>query len=84
MAVATDQTEGDIVVEGAGEDSGEPEWWVTGVGDGCVEWGLVNGGDTSLENINKAKQLEICKSVGFPSKNSTTVRIWSWFVSSLR
>ena len=40
MAVAADRTEGGIVVEGAGEDSGESEWWVTGVGDGCVEWGI--------------------------------------------
>ena len=23
-----------------GEDSGESEWWVAGVGGGCVEWGF--------------------------------------------
>ena len=39
-AVAADRTEGDIIVEGVEENSGEPEWWVAGVGDGCVEWGV--------------------------------------------
>ena len=28
------------MIEGVGEDSGESEWWVAGVGDGCVEWGI--------------------------------------------
>ena len=41
VAVAADRTEGDIIIEGVGEDSGESEWWVAGVGDGCVEWGVV-------------------------------------------
>ena len=40
-ADATDRTWGDILIEGVGEDSGESEWWVAGVGDGCVEWGVV-------------------------------------------
>ena len=33
VAVAADRTEGDIIIEGVGEDSGESEWWVTGLGD---------------------------------------------------
>ena len=28
------------MIEGVGEDSGEPEWWIAGVGGGCVEWGI--------------------------------------------
>ena len=40
VANAADRTEGDIIIEGVGEDSGESEWWVAGVGDGCVEWGV--------------------------------------------
>ena len=32
MAVAVDRTEGDIIIEGVGEDSRESEWWVAGVG----------------------------------------------------
>ena len=40
MAVAADRTEGEIIIEGVGEDSGESEWWVAGVGDVCVEWGI--------------------------------------------
>ena len=39
-ADATDRTWGDILIEGVGEDSGESEWWVAGVGDGCGEWGV--------------------------------------------
>ena len=37
VAVAADRTEGDTMIEGVGEDSGESEWRVAGVGDGCVE-----------------------------------------------
>ena len=40
MAIAADRTEGDIMIEGVGEDSGELEWRAAGVGDGCVEWGI--------------------------------------------
>ena len=40
MAIAADRTEGGIIIEGVGEDSGEPEWRAVGVGDGCVEWGI--------------------------------------------
>ena len=28
------------MIEGVGGDSGESEWWVAGVGDGCVERGI--------------------------------------------
>ena len=35
VAVAADRTEGGMMIEGVGEDSGESEWWVAGVGDGC-------------------------------------------------
>jgi len=28
------------MIEGVGGDSGESEWWVAGVRDGCVEWGI--------------------------------------------
>ena len=40
VAIAADRTEGDIIIEGVGEDSGESEWRAVGVGDGCVEWGI--------------------------------------------
>ena len=36
MAVAADRTEGDVIIEGVGEDSGESEWWVAGRWPGCV------------------------------------------------
>ena len=40
VAIAADRTEGDIMIEGVGEDSGEPEGRAAGVGDGRVERGI--------------------------------------------
>lgn len=36
MVIATDRTEGDIVIGGVGGDPGESEWWVVRIGSGVV------------------------------------------------
>ena len=44
MAVAADRTEGDIIIEGVGEDSGESEGRTALRGDRGVVWCLSNCG----------------------------------------
>ena len=40
LPLTADRTEGDIMIEGVGMDSGEPEGRAAGVGDGRVERGI--------------------------------------------
>ena len=40
MVIATGRSEGDIVIGVVGGDSGESEWWASGVGDSCGESGI--------------------------------------------
>ena len=42
VAIAADRAEGDIMIEGVGEDSGESEGRAAGIGDGRVERGIAN------------------------------------------
>ena len=42
MAIAADRAEGDIMIEGVGEDSGKSEGQAGGIGDGRVERGIAS------------------------------------------
>ena len=48
VAIAADRTEGDIMIEMVGEDSGKSEGRAARAGDGRVEREIVNGGGTGL------------------------------------
>ena len=43
------------MIEGVGGDSGESEWWVAGVGGGCVGWCPIGFGFGSTRRIEKKK-----------------------------
>ena len=59
MAIAADRTEGGIMIEGVGKDSGESEGRAAGVGDGRVERGIGNRQERSSSTNQEFFEIRI-------------------------